>query len=194
MKYLLILLLLAGTAIADDFTPDAMSFLVSLRSPSIGEQTDFLFGGEVEWRFAVINVEWERENGCPYLNYAINSGNEGQKGNRWEFAVDTKVSEARDLSIQKVVCRRRFWFTGIGVAGVADSYDFNRTKGVMDFRLGNIRYLTNFTGLEIWDIRIELKEKSDQVIKPFLAGKFYQIVGDKSDWQVQVGVEINFKE
>lgn len=177
-----------------NFTPDAMKFKVSLRSPSIGEQTDFLFGGEIEWQYLLIDAEWERENGYSYVNYKIDFGNEGQKGNRWEFVVNTRASQARDISRQKVVCRRKVWFAGIGVAAVADSYDFNQTKGVADFRIGNIRYLTNFTGLEIWDIRIEFKEKSDQIIKPFLAGKFYQIVGGESDWQVQVGVEIDFKE
>jgi hypothetical protein len=193
MRWLLTLLLLAGTAFAD-YAPDNMKFLVSLRSPSIGEQTDFLFGGEVEWQFAIVSAEWERENSCRYINYEIISGNEGQKGNRWQFALSTKASQARDINRQKAVCRYKLWFLGVGVAGVAESYDFNRMKGVNDFRVplfgcGYIAFATNYSYIHVWDMKLEIKDKSDNIVKPFIAGKFYQ-ANDDLDWQVLVGMEI----
>lgn len=183
--------------------PDSIEFEVSLRKAKITVISDYYLGFTA-WKPFDFHIELERQDGLSYINYKAGVGNERARGSNWEYNIETRESQAYDLSRQKIVCRRRFWFLGVGVAGVADSYDFNRSRGVMDFRIpfkwgdkydyGYVNYQTNYSGLEILDVYLKIEERKAKTVKPFIAGKFYNVTGGQSNWGIVFGFKLISKE
>jgi len=177
------------------WTPDEVGVEVAARSPNVGEVTDYLLGLDCELSRITGHLEFERENGEEYVNYIVAGSKE--QGN-WEYEFSTRDSEARNINTQKIACKRKLWVLGIGVGLTAEDYDTRKVQGVSVYSVpllwyGSLNYMTNYGGLEIWDVDLEIIER-EQKVSPAITGRFYRVVGKPVDWAVSVGVKIKFSE
>ncbi|KKN72274.1 hypothetical protein LCGC14_0412250 [marine sediment metagenome] len=177
--------------------PLSIAFALSLRSPNLpDEPTDYLIGFDSQWHPVAAHVEFERENGLPFINYHLTGGVERDV---WFVEGSTKRSQARHLNNQKVTVGREWLsFFLLGVGSTTSKYDVDQVRGVMEFGIplpgGHLRYSSNFGDISIVDAVIELKERdSEKRVRPKITGRFYRY-NDRLDWQVAVGLEIRLEE
>ena len=193
LQTFIIILLLSGNAFA--WTPDEIGVEVAARSPNQGEVTDYLLGLDCEMYSMSGHVEWERENGVEYINYKVTGSKDAGD---WEYDFSTRASEARDINTQKITCKRRLGYIGLGIGLTAEDYNTDRLHGVCVYsmplyRYGSLNYMTNFGGLEIWDVNVSISE-ADKKVSPAITGRFYRQIGKPVDWAVSIGVKIKFTE
>lgn len=178
--------------------PLSIALELSLRSPSVGDITDFLVAVEPEWSGTTVHVEYERENSARYLNYEICPTYEKE---RWKIEGSTYVSEARNINRQIFGVDRGFRLFRMGLAATTRRYDAPRTEGAVYVGLplpgGRIRYLYGFGDTNILDVELELGVKDKYLkymrLRPSIKGRFYR-EDDRLDWHVAFKFKYIFGE
>jgi hypothetical protein len=185
------------------FIPIYMALSVSLRPAyQEGEPFDYLARLGAMYATHGYSVEWEREEGDYYLNYA-GYGERGL-GGRYRLAYSTEVIDSKGIDRQMAGVMRDFelWnkdgqdkqdnFFSAGFTIVAHEY---RDPG-WAVRLGaplpgdgSVTWTTDFNRVHIWDAETRYHfAGAGKMIRPYVEG--HVLHDRRTYWRGEVGVEI----
>jgi len=181
--------------------PLSLAFALSLRTPNVGNVTDYEVSFKPKWDPVACKMIYEREDGKNYYGYNLT----GEHGLFYglDIQVRTQIKTAKDVDRQSVVIGRKFerrtgffegaW-GGIGAGAVARYY--SRPKGAIDLSMslpgGRLIFTTDFNQVHIWDGETQFGFHVSERVMLVAIGKYFGD-GDKMFWAAKGGVEIELK-
>lgn len=205
MRTLLIIIISLTSAICLYATEtDYFGAALSMRTPAIGQMTDYEVSVESS-RFGFTGeAVFERENGSDYINYLASYLCPLIDG--VEFYSSVHYSEVRHISRMRSLTRYElFHGVKIGLGETLTDYNIHTVAPIMEIYVpligenSYLSYSTNLFGSNILDgelfiyymdyLRSWLNRPGyDGGIRPYILGRFYQ---DKNiDWQAKIGVRV----
>jgi len=170
--------------------PISLALSLSLRPAyRSGEPFDYLVGGRAIYEFHAYCLEWERENGSCFLNYAAY----GRRGlnKTYYMSYSTEVVTGKEINRQTILIGRDILLLGVGAAAV--THEYSNPRGAVTFSAplpgdGSLRFTTDFNRIHVWDAETSCRFNADGGIVPFMEG--HLLHDRRTYWRAEIGLEI----
>jgi len=177
----------------DFLIPLAIALSMSVRPAVNSDVMDYLARVQANYKYETYRLEYEREEGDCYLNYAAYG--KRSTGDTYYVEYSTNVIESKRIDRQIVTFARDVFLLGVG--GTATTHKYSKLRGAINLSCplpgGEVKWITNALNVHIWDIDTRMFfTKKDNLVRPYIEAHFLSDNGDRY-YRCEVGLEITLR-
>lgn len=170
--------------------PIALALSLSLRPANLDDAPfDYLACCKAVYEFHAYSLEWEREDGRYFLNYAAY----GRRGlnDTYYTLYSTEIVASKGISRQLVTVGRDILLLGVGAA--LTTHEYSKPRGAIIFRAplpgdGSVLFTTDFNKVHVWDANTKHRFNAEGGVSPFVEGHLMH--DRRTYWRAEIGLEI----